>query len=89
MLNNKVGKGTPVLSILQPLLLILCMNVALLYCEAQTQYKMSELGIVVQEMAREREIEERERKLGALMAEKGSLAKKKTSKVHHHSLLGL
>lgn len=32
------------------------------------------------EMAREREIEERERKLGALMAEKGSLAKKKTSK---------
>ena len=31
---------------------------------------------------REREIEERERKLGALMAEKGSLSlKKKTSKV--------
>ena len=36
----------------------------------------------MQEAAREREIEERERKLGALMAEKGSVAlKKKTSKV--------
>ena len=35
-----------------------------------------------QEAVREREIEERERKLGALMAEKGSLSlKKKTSKV--------
>lgn len=38
---------------------------------------------VLQEAAREREIEERERKLGALMAEKGSVTlKKKTSKVH-------
>ena len=40
----------------------------------------------VQEAAREREIEERERKLGALMAEKGSLAhRKKGSKVHNLS----
>ena len=37
---------------------------------------------VFQEAAREREIEERERKLGALMAEKGATTqKKKTSKV--------
>ena len=37
---------------------------------------------VLQEAAREREIEERERKLGALMAEKGAIQqKKKTSKV--------
>ena len=36
---------------------------------------------VLQEAAREREIEERERKLGALMAEKGATQKKKTSKV--------
>ena len=36
----------------------------------------------LQEAAREREIEERERKLGALMAEKGATSlKKKTSKV--------
>ena len=37
---------------------------------------------MLQEAAREREIEERERKLGALMAEKGATGqKKKTSKV--------
>lgn len=37
---------------------------------------------LLQEAAREREIEERERKLGALMAEKGAITqKKKTSKV--------
>ncbi len=40
------------------------------------------LCLTIQEAAREREIEERERKLGALMAEKGSVTlKKKTSKV--------
>lgn len=40
------------------------------------------LAHMVQEAAREREIEERERKLGALMAEKGATTqKKKTSKV--------
>lgn len=38
--------------------------------------------MVSQEAARDREIEDRERKLGALMAEKGSVSlKKKTSKV--------
>ena len=41
------------------------------------------LAHMVQEAAREREIEERERKLGALMAEKGATTqKKKTSKVY-------